>query len=130
MNDTQALFSRLSALAAYFEGGRVRWQTEQVFSARAILAEGRAAAPAERIRAAETEEGGYTPHETLLTLLQRTSAAPGAQDMMQQTAFAPASPNEARAGSFSILRRETPGSAADAEELSRAFCRDARRYDE
>lgn len=127
MNDTQAMFSRLAALAAYFEGGNRPWAAEEVFSPRAILAEGRVA-PTERIRAAE--EVGHTPYETVLTLLQRT--APGVPAGAPARQAAPSAPPPSRAveRGFAPLRREAAPDALDAEALSRAFSRDARRYDE
>lgn len=129
MNDTQALFSRLTALAAYFEAGHVRWQAEEVFSPRAILAQGRVA-PTERIRAAEDAEGGNTPHETILTLLQRTAAVRPDLAPVRQTERAPLLPVGARESGFSLSKAPGFAPEPDAEALSRAFCRDARRYDE
>lgn len=129
MNDTQALFSRLLALAAYFEGTNRPWAAEEVFSPRSILTEGRAA-PTERIRAAEPGEGGHTPYETILTLLQRTASGTFASAARQQTAPTALTPNRAAEGSFLPLRREAAMEPMDAEALSRAFSRDARRYDE
>ena len=129
MNDTQALFSRLLALAAYFEGTNRPWAAEEVFSPRAILAEGRVA-PTERIRAAEPGEGGHTPYETILALLQRTASGTFASAARQQSAPMTLMPNRAAEGGFLPLQREAAAQALDAEALSRAFSRDARRYDE
>jgi len=132
MNDTQALFSRLTALAAYFEGGRTRWQTEQVFSPRAILAQGRTA-PTERIRAAEEAEEGFSPRAALEQLLQ---ALP--QEALQSLFSAPQAPtspafmtpNGVKEGGFAASPTAPRTPNADPEALSRAFSRDARRYDE
>lgn len=129
MNDTQALFSRLTALAAYFEADHVRWQAEEVFSPRAILQQGRVA-PTERIRAAEPGEGGHTPYETILTLLQRTAAIRPDPAPVRQTEPIPLLPAQAREGSFSLSQKSGLAPESDAETLSRAFSRDARRYDE
>ena len=130
MNDTQALFARLTALAAYFEGGDAAVQAEEVFSARAILAEGRVA-PTERIVPAAEAEAAFSPREAVKTLLQNTaqaSALPPAE--VKEGNFIPLPPNGVREGSFAPLRRGEAAAASGAEEISRAFSRDARRYDE
>ena len=132
MNDTQALFSRLSALAAYFEGGETPWQAEAVFSPRAILAQGRVA-PTERIRAPEAGEEGISSLRTLQNLLQSlpTGAVQRLFEAPQaQTAPHVATPNGLTQGGFSAISHPAAAPGLDAEALSRAFSRDARRYDE
>lgn len=132
MNDTQALFSRLAALRAYFEGGETPWQAEEVFSPRAILALGRVA-PAERIRAAGNGEEGNSSLQTLQHLLQSLSA--GAMQRLfdapqGKTAPGGMMPNGVTQDGFSPLSPSAAVPQVDAEQLSRAFSRDARRYDE
>lgn len=132
MNDTQALFSRLTALRAYFEGGETLWQAEEVFSPRAILAQGRVS-PTERIRAAEAQEAGSSSLVTLQQLLQNLP-----QERLQrlfeapqgQTASGTMMPSGIAQGGFSPLSPSAAVPQMDAETLSRAFSRDARRYDE
>ena len=132
MNDTQALFSRLTALRAYFEGGETLWQAEEVFSPRAILAQGRVS-PTERIRAAGNEEEGNSSLQTLQQLLQNLPQAQLQRlfDAPQgQTAPGIMMPNGIAQGGFSPLSPSAAVPQTDAETLSRAFSRDARRYDE
>lgn len=147
MNDTIALFSRLAALAAYFEGTDALWQAEPVFSPRAILTEGRAAAQTERIIPAQYDvqvaapAGGVTPAEAANTLIKRLEAA---QNGRIQTLFSQPGALTPRSGGwiplspaggedaafFAEKTREGGAAEADAAALSRAFSRDARRYDE
>ena len=132
MNDTQALFSRLAALAAYFEGGATPWRAEEVFSPRAILAQGRVA-PTERIRAAEANEPGSSSFAVLQNLLQSLPRE-GLQRLFdapqKQTAPGVMMPNGITQGGFSASAPSAAVPQMDAEMLSRAFSRDARRYDE
>lgn len=145
MNDTQALFERLSALAAYFEGRGEQWQEETLMPLRTQAARQLAGGRADVriVRASEADGGGSShraPDEVARELLHAIAPAvqvPGTQRRVTASQSASAAPASGPASAAVPQTLRTSRRTADgmqeqtrAQSLSRVFARDARRYDE